>query len=154
MLQVALIGCLMLMPGYAQKGGAKTTDKVVIVTAKAEKAAADGTQKVTVTVKIDKDYHIYANPIGNPDLESAKTLLTFTGAEAVSIEYPKGKTIVDKVVGDYNTYEKEITITAKIKRKAGATGDVEASVKCQACTDKSCLPAATIKVKVDMSKND
>jgi uncharacterized protein len=150
MLRTALIACLVLTPSQTQKGGAKTTDKVVSITAKAEKPAADGSQKVTVTVKIEKDYHIYANPVGNEDLESAKTVLTFTGADAVSIDYPKGKTIVDKVVGDYVTYEKEITITAKIKRKAGATGDVEASVKCQACTDKSCLPAATIKAKVDM----
>lgn len=149
MLRVALMASLMLAPYQAPKGG-KTTDKVVTVTAKAEKAAADGTQKVTVTIKIEKDYHIYANPVINADLEAAKTALTFSGAEAVSIEYPKGKTVADKIVGDYATYEKEVTITAKIKRKAGATGDVEAKVKCQACTDKSCLPAATITSKVEM----
>jgi thiol:disulfide interchange protein len=150
MLKLAMIAFVSLTPIQAKKAAPKTTDSVVKVTAKAEKPAADGSQKVTVTVKIDKDYHIYANAVGNPDLEPAKTVLTIADGDATNIEYPKGKTIVDKVVGDYVIYEKEITITAKIKRKAGATGAFEASVKCQACTDRTCLPVATIKAKVDM----
>lgn len=150
MLHVTMIACILLTPMQEKKSTAKTTDKVVTVTAKAEKPAADGTQKVNVTVKIEKGYHIYANPIGNDDLDNNKSVLTVSGADLVSVDYPKGKTIVDKVLGDYNTYEKEITITAKIKRKAGATGNVEANLKCQACTDKSCLPAITIKTKVDL----
>ncbi len=150
MLRMMLMVCVMLTPGQAPKSASKTTEKVVSASAKAEKPAADGSQKVTVTVKIDKDYHIYANPIGNPDLDANKSVLTFTGADVVSVDYPKGKTVVDKVLGDYITYEKEITITAKIKRKAGATGNVEANLKCVACTDKSCLPVGTVKAKVDM----
>lgn len=150
MLSMTLFTCLMMSPTQAPKSAAKTTDKLVTVMTKAEKPAADGTQKVTVTVKIEKNYHIYANPIGNPDLDANKSVLTFTGADVVSIDYPKGKDVIDKVLGDYKIYEKEIAITAKIKRKAGASGNVESNLKCSACTDKSCLPAATIKTKVDM----
>jgi len=130
-----------------QKSSAKKTENVVKVTAKADKAASDGTQTVTITVKIDSPFHIYANPVGNSDFESAATTLTFTGADAVKIEYPKGKTIKDKTLGDYNVLEGEIKITAKIKPKAGAT--VESSIKCQACDDNKCLLSSTIKTKVE-----
>lgn len=150
MLKTALIALILLTPLQTKKGGPKTSENVVKVTAKAEPPASDGWQKVTVTVKIDKDYHIYANPVGNADLDSAKTVLSFTGADEATIEYPKGKSVVDKIVGDYVVYEKEVSMTAKIKRKPGATGSVEASLKCQACNEKSCLPIATIKTKVEM----
>lgn len=148
MLKSALIVLILLTPMQSKKSASKTSESVVKVTAKAEPPAADGTQKVTLAVKIDNDYHIYANPVGNPDLDSAKTVLSFTGTDDAKIEYPKGKSVPDKVVGDYIVYEKEITITAKIKRKSGAA--VEANLKCQACNEKSCLPIATIKTKVEM----
>jgi DsbC/DsbD-like thiol-disulfide interchange protein len=127
----------------------KTTESVVTVTAKADKAAADGTQQVTLTVKTAKPYHVYANPVGNADLADVQTTVTFNGADVVKIEYPKGKRVEDKIVGDYSVYDGEFTITAKVRKKPGVTGPVEAVVKCQACSDKSCLPSASIKVKTE-----
>jgi thiol:disulfide interchange protein len=128
----------------------KTTESVVKVSVKAEKAAIDGTNAVVFTVKIDNAYHLYANPVKNPDLDAAQTKLTMTGAELVKVEYPPGKLIVDKIVGDYAVYEGEIKITARVRKKAGAAGPVEATIKCQACTEKACLPTGTIKTRIEL----
>lgn len=130
--------------GFAQK----TTDKVVKVTAKADKPAANGNQTITVTLTIDKGWHVYANPVINPDLDSVQTTVTITGVDSAKVTYPKGKTVADKIVGDYATYEGEVTITAQVARKPGSTAPIEVAVKCQACSDKACLNTTTIKTKV------
>src|SRR5262249_33401290 len=56
----------------AAQGGAKRSDSVVKVTAKAEpeKPGADGKQVVIVTLIIDKGWHLYANPVGPEDLSA------------------------------------------------------------------------------------
>lgn len=134
----------------AQSG--KKTENVVKVTAKADKAKADGSQIVTVTIAIDRDWHLYANPVGNDDLKSGQTDITITGADkpqTTKSDYPKGKKVKDALVGDYAIYEETVEAKFTIKRPAGSKGAVEVAVKCQACNDKSCLPPATIKVKVD-----
>ncbi|MBX7102974.1 MAG: protein-disulfide reductase DsbD N-terminal domain-containing protein [Gemmataceae bacterium] len=128
----------------------KTTETVVKVSAKAEKPSADGTQTVVFTVRIDNAYHLYANPVKNPDLDAAQTKLTVTGAELVKVEYPPGKLIVDKIVGDYAVYEGEIKITARVRKKVGATGPVESTIKCQACSEKACLPIGNIKTRIEL----
>lgn len=136
----------------AQTGGKKTTESIVKVKAKADKPASDGTQTVNVTLTIEKGWHIYANPPGNDDLRSSQTVVTINGADkptTTKTSYPKGKTVKDALVGDYATYEGTTEVKLNIKRQPGAKGALEVAVKCQACNDKSCLPAATIKVNVD-----
>jgi DsbC/DsbD-like thiol-disulfide interchange protein len=133
-------------------GRAKKSDAVVKVTAKAERPAADGTQVVNVKLAITKPWHLYANAVGNDDLASGKTEVTVSGADkpqAVKTEYPKGKAVKDAVVGDYYVYEGDVTVKVTIKRPAGATGKLEASVKLQACSDKTCLLPSTVKAAVE-----
>jgi uncharacterized protein len=138
-------------PLSAQVPG-KKTESIVKVKAKADKPATDGTQTVTVTLTIEKGWHVYANPPGNDDLKSSQTIITVNGADkptTTKTTYPKSKKIKDALVGDYEIYEGTAEVKVTIKRALGSNGLLEASVKCQACNDKSCLPAATIKVKVD-----
>ena len=128
----------------------KKSDSVVKVTAKADKPSDDGKQVIKVTMAIDKGWHVYANPIGNEDLESAQTKITIAGIEKskVRIEYPKGKLVRDKLVGDYNVYDNEAVITVHVDwPKDSSPTPLEISIKLQACNDKSCLLPATIKVK-------
>lgn len=154
-MKYALLGATLLAfsaIALAQTGGKKTTESVVKVKAKADKPAADGTQTVTVTLTIERGWHIYANPPGNDDLKSSQTVVTISGADkpaTTKTNYPKGKTVKDALVGDYATYEGTAEVKLTIKRPLGGKGALEAAVKCQACNDKSCLPAATIKVNVD-----
>src|SRR5262249_31448563 len=77
----------------------KKSDSVVKVTASADKPNAKGQQTVTINLAVDKDWYIYANPVGLEDFEDNQTLVKFTGKEA-KIEYPPGTLKIDKVVGN------------------------------------------------------
>jgi DsbC/DsbD-like thiol-disulfide interchange protein len=145
----ALLAVLLTMPGALAQG--KKSDSVVKATATATKPDADGNQVVTVTLAHDSGWHTYANPVGQDDLANAQTVVTVnakTKPEDVKVEYPAGKLIKDKVVGDYKVYDDKVTIKAVVKRAKGDTSPLEVSVKFQACTDKQCLVPATVKLMV------
>jgi hypothetical protein len=154
-LLAGLIAALTVLCGTtaAQKGG-KNSEAVVKVTAKADKADADGKQLVTITMNVDKDWHTYANPVGLDDLESAQTVVEITSKnkpESVKIAYPKGKVQKDDVVGDYKIYEGKVEIKATVQRAKGDSGPLGVKVKFQACSDvsKTCLVPATVKLSVE-----
>src|SRR6516165_5796978 len=128
---VAFLACN-ARPVHAQ---AKKSDSVVKAEAKADKPDADGKQTVTITLDIEKPWHLYANPVDNEDLASAKTDVTITAkdkTENVKIEYPKGKVIVDAAVGNYKVYEGKIEIKATLKRAKGDDSPLEVNIKLQA----------------------
>jgi hypothetical protein len=141
-----------LMP-QAPVSGSKPTnsESVVKVSAKAQRPGPDGKQVIKLTLTIDKGWHVYANPIGNEDLASAQTSVKISGADKakIAIDYPKGKTVKDKIVGDYNVYEADAVIGVTVEWPKGATpAPLELSVKLQACNEKTCLLPSTIKVSV------
>ena len=130
----------------AGEAGVKKSDSKVKTEAK---AGADGT--ITVNLVIDKGWHIYANPVGNEDLDGAKTVIEVkAGGKALKakVEYPKGIVHKDKVIGDYSIYEEKVSIPVRVERAAGDTSPLEISVKFQACDSKQCLLPATVKVTV------
>jgi hypothetical protein len=130
--------------------GVQKSDAVVKVSAKADKPGDDGKQTVTVTLAIDKSWHLYANPVGQEDLAEAQTVMTVSAKEKptdVKIDYPAGKVTKDKVVGDYKVYEGEVTIKATLKRAKGDASAPEVTLKFQACNEKMCLLPATVTVK-------
>lgn len=146
---IPIVLVLITMPGAFGQG--KKSDSVVKVTATATKPDDDGKQVVTVTLAHDSGWHTYANPVGQEDLANAQTVITVsakTKPEDVKVEYPAGKLVKDKVVGDYKVYEEKTTIKAVIKRAKGDTSPLEVSVKFQACTEKQCLVPATVKLTV------
>ena len=103
----------------------------------------------TITLDVEKPWHVYANPVGLDALKSTQTTVKFlTKVEDVKIEYPEGKLVKDDVVGDYKTYEGKVTIKATVKRAKGDNSLLELSVSLQAC-DKVCLLPATIKAKAN-----
>lgn len=141
-----LTGALALVatPCFAQK--TDSGSKVTKVDVKAEKAA-DGGRTVTVTLEIEKGWHLYANPVGDELLEDAATKLTFLAdgkAVAAKVAYPKGKTVT---VGPdrYNIYEDSVTIKATVP--AGAS---KVRIKVQACNDetKKCLLPGSVTADV------
>ena len=132
-------------------GGAKRSDSVVKAVATAEKPDASGRQTVHVKLTIDKAWHIYANPVGNEGLDSAQTTVTVSGKakpKSVNVKYPKGKTIIDPIVGNYGVYEGTVEIVATVERAAGDSGPLEFTVKLQACNEKTCLLPASLKLTV------
>jgi uncharacterized protein YyaL (SSP411 family) len=134
-----------------QEGGAKKSDSLVKTTAEATKPDADGKQVVTVTMIIEPGWHIYANPVGQEDLESVQTKITVSAKaklDDVKVEYPEGKVIQDKVLGKYKVYEDKVEIKATVKRKGGDKSPLEVTAKFQSCNDKQCLLPATVKIEV------
>jgi DsbC/DsbD-like thiol-disulfide interchange protein len=128
----------------------KKSDSVVKAKATADKPT-DGKQVITITLEIDPKYHIYANPVGNPDQESSQTVVT-VGSKAkldsVKIDYPVGKLVKDSTVGDYKIWKDKVTIKATVQRAKNDSGALEVSIKLMACSKTSCLLPATIKLAV------
>jgi thiol:disulfide interchange protein len=128
------------------------SDSKVKITAKADKPGADGKQLVTLTLAVESGWHLYANPVGNEDFADNQTVVSAVPRskhEVLKVEYPAGKVIKDKTVGDYKVYEDTVTIKAEVRRAKDSTEPLELNVKLQACNDKTCLLPATAKVKVE-----
>ncbi len=121
---------------------------MVKATLKAE-PIADGKQAFTLTLTIEKPWHIYASPVGNETLKEAETSVeVFVGGKkvAATIAFPKGGTTKDAVAGDYAIYEGTITIAGTLPR-AKDDGDLEVRIRVMACKEGKCLLPSVIKVK-------
>ena len=149
---VVALALLVVLAGHegTALAQAKKSDSVVKVEAKADKPDADGKQTVTITLDIEKPWHIYANQVENDDLDNAKTVVNITSKnklENVKVTYPAGK-VQKEQTGSYKIYEGKVTIKAQLKRARGDNGPLEVTVKLQACNDKTCLFPVTIKKEV------
>jgi hypothetical protein len=125
----------------------KKSDTVVKAEAKADKIADDGKQLVTITLTIDKGWHLYANPVGNEDLSENQVVVSLKSKNKlkdVTIDYPEGTLHKDKAVGDYKIYEGTVKIKATVQRAKGDTEPLDVTVKVQACDKFKCLLPGTI----------
>src|SRR5436309_2865308 len=87
---------------------AKKSDSVVKVEVDAGKIENEK-QTVTLTLAIEKGYHLYANQIGQENIAIA-TEVTISGQtkpKTVKITYPPGKLEVNSFVGDHYIYERK-----------------------------------------------
>lgn len=151
LLLLGLVLAIPLLGWNAPVSGQKKSDAVVKVTATADKPDADGKQTVSILLTHESGWHSYANPVGLEDLAAAQTTVAITGKnklDDVKVDYPPGKLIKDKIVGDYKVFEDKVTIKATVKRAKGDTGPLDVTVKFQACNDKQCLQSATVKLTV------
>lgn len=155
----ALIGLtaamlLTLWPvGAAEQPGAKKSDAVIKIKAAATAPGADGKQVVTVTLDIDKPWHLYANPVP-ADFPGIPTTVTVSKVkpEDVKVEYPAGKLVKDAVVGDYKVYEGTVVLRATVQRDKTDQGPLELRIRLQACTDQQCLLPATVTLTAAPAK--
>jgi hypothetical protein len=146
MLAALLAGLILCRSASAQ--GLKS-DKVVKADAKTDKPV-DGKQLVTLTLEIDPKYYLYANPVGNADYEANQVSVSVSKGkvDSIKVDYPAGTVKKDAVVGDYKVYTGKVTIKAAVRRAKGDTGPLELAVKLQACSGRSCLLPATVKIAV------
>jgi thiol:disulfide interchange protein len=130
----------------------KETKDAVKITATADKPDEKGNQTVTITLEITKPWHLYANPVGQDDLASAQTVVSFKGKtkpEVVKIEYPAGKVEVDKDIGNYKIYEDKVVIKANVRRAKDDTSPLKVAIQMQACDKSSCLMPSTVEVEAE-----
>jgi DsbC/DsbD-like thiol-disulfide interchange protein len=139
---LALLICAGLSTANAQN-----SDTVVKINAVADRPDEAGNQSVTITLEIDKPWHLYANPVGNDTYVPVQTKVTFKDVEDAKITYPPGKLEKDKD-GDYRIYEGKVVIKAQVKRGKEKTGPLEYSIKVQACKEGTCLLTSTVKKSI------
>src|ERR1019366_4835307 len=73
-------------------GGANKSESKVKASVEASKVDKDGKQTVTITLAIEKSWHLYANPVNHDFLEGAQTTVKIKGkASEVRVKYPEGK---------------------------------------------------------------
>jgi len=131
--------------------GKKATDRVK-VSAAATKPDQSGKQVVTVTMVIDKGWHVYANPVGNPKYPLNATVVSLNAKvkpSKVNVAYPPGKLLEDKDEGKFQIYEGKVTIRAVVQRANGDVGPLDVSVRFYACNANNCFPEANVKLTVD-----
>jgi DsbC/DsbD-like thiol-disulfide interchange protein len=143
---VLLIGLACLGNDNVARAQAKKSDAMVKVKAVAGKETADGITPITLTLAIEKGWHLYANPVGNEDFADNATVVTASGGVKLDVAYPAGKVVKDKTLGNYKVYEDEVKIELKAHRAGGAP--IELNIKVQACNESRCLLPATIKTSV------
>jgi DsbC/DsbD-like thiol-disulfide interchange protein len=141
----AVLSLVMALAGWSLAGGEKEPVKI-----KVESGPVNGgTQVLKVHLDVAKPWHIYANPVENPDLEAAATVVKIDSkAVKAEVKYPKGRELKDNILGSYKVYEDKVTISVTLKRDAGSSGPLELTVRYQACDDKRCLPPKEIKQTV------
>jgi thiol:disulfide interchange protein len=137
----------LVLPVYA---GDKSDSKVK---AAAKVAKLDGNkQKVTITIDIEKDWYIYANPVKAEDFEDNRTRVLIKAKEKVDADVlcPAGKVKEDtKLKLKYNIYEKQVVIEAVVTRTKGDTSPLQVSIDVNSCSQNGvCLLPGTVKLTV------
>jgi hypothetical protein len=137
----------------AQKGKSSKSDYYVKVhaTAEPEKPGEDGKQVLSVTLTIDKGWHIGANPPGESGKATVVQVRSKDKLQQLKVNYPPGKLIRDPD-GDYRIYQGTVVMQTTVQRARGDTDPLQVAVRFAACTDKTkggrCLPPATVKLTV------
>jgi hypothetical protein len=136
MLGIAAV-CLTVNAQDGQKAAPKAgvdEDFPVKMDAVAEKRGADGKQRLTITLSLDKDFYVFANPPGHEEFISAKTTLQVTGKnppQSVDITYPKGEEKKVEGLGTLKIYTGKVQIEAVVQRAAGDSEPLLVTVKLQ-----------------------
>jgi DsbC/DsbD-like thiol-disulfide interchange protein len=144
-------GALVVAPESLSAAGQQAESHVKLA-ATAGKIDKDGNQIITIKMQIGEDWHAYANPVKNEDLESCHTIVKIVGTKKlheVSIDYPAGdRNVYNKEA--YQVYQGNVEIKANIKRAAGDTGPLEVTVQYVTCNDKMgiCLPPESVTLQV------
>jgi uncharacterized protein len=151
LLAAAAVVAVFAVAGPMAQAGGKSDEEVELSVAAGKRDGA-GKQTITLTMVINKGWHIYANPVGNDDLASAATLIKVSGKvkpKQVKVDYPTGKEADDKTIGKYRYYENKVEIPIIVQRAPGDTEPLEISVRFMACSKSGvCKLPATVKKAV------
>ncbi len=142
-----------LRTGQLQAGGAEALSRLpdtahhVHVIKVGHRSTEEG-HEITVTLDIDRGFHINANPASFDSL--IPTSLTFVGVEPIRVKYPPPVRFQPKFTNaPLAVYEGTVGITAVLPKGAigqneGPAGPLRAVVTAQACDEAICLPPADL----------
>lgn len=140
-----------MLASQSDAAAGEKSDSKVKAKASATKLTADGKQTVTITLEIEKGWHIYANPVGDDDFEPNRTRVNITAKEKVvsNVKYPPGKQKIEKIGKDevkIKIYVDKITIQSEITRAPGDTSPLQISIDVNSCNEGTCLAPGTVKL--------
>lgn len=125
----------------AEAGAGVRSNTKVSATVSASKADPSGTRRVTVELKIEDGWHLYANPTENAGLAANQTTLTVLTGKGkqvdAKIDYPEGLLKKDKLTGEHKIYKDRIMIQAVVPN-AGADA-LKLRIRVCACSDEKML---------------
>ena len=109
---------------------------------------AGDSDEIVVTLKIERGYHINANPASFDFL--IPTTVAFGPLKPQAVQYPAPISFQSRFAPDrLNVYEGTVKITARLdKGTLQGVQAVKGSLKAQACTDTVCLPPSEIAFTV------
>ena len=115
------------------------------------KIDAAGRQAITITLLIDKGWHLYANPVKNDAVDTIRTDVKISAAAKlarVDVQYPEGKFHRDAIDPKFTcmVYEDRVDIQAVVQRVPGDTSPLEIDVTFSACDARNCYLPATVKL--------
>jgi uncharacterized protein YyaL (SSP411 family) len=143
------------LAAYAALNGqpVEANPEAVLDSAAHVKAAAHGASfadhdEIVVMLTIDAGYHLNANPASSDYL--MPTAVTIPGAPGARIAYPTGQIFKPKFSPEgISVYEGSVTIKAQLPQGSLASAaNAPLQIEVQACTDRVCLPPATLSVPV------
>jgi uncharacterized protein YyaL (SSP411 family) len=122
------------------------------VRARGEAHGALDHDDITVTLVVDKDYHVNANPASFDYL--IPTRLSIDGLTDMRVTYPAAIVIKPKFAPDgLKVYEGTVTIRAIAPKDTVVRGKpIAGNVRVQACNDEICLPPATLPVTIEIGR--
>ena len=122
------------------------------VRARGEAHGALDHDDITVTLVVDKDYHVNANPASFDYL--IPTRLSIDGLSDTRVTYPAAIVIKPKFAPDgLKVYEGTVTIRAIAPKDTVVGGKpIVGNVRVQACNDEICLPPATLSVTIEIGR--
>jgi uncharacterized protein YyaL (SSP411 family) len=124
-----------------------------------KKVAAGGEIQFEVAIDIEREWHIYANGSSSP--QYSPTVLEVTSAlplKNIDIQYPRPRNYqpdgVDESVSVYSD-RGQIRVTATLDPSAPiGAGEIQLSLRYQACNDQRCLAPKTIKMTIPIEVVD
>ena len=122
------------------------------VRARGEAHGALDHDDITVTLVVDKDYHVNANPASFDYL--IPTRLSIDGLSDTRVTYPAAIVIKPKFAPDgLKVYEGTVTIRAIAPKDTVVRGKpIVGNVRVQACNDEICLPPAMLPVTIEIGR--
>ena len=123
------------------------SDSKVKATATATKIT-NGKQTLTITLDVEKDWYIYANPVNYDQYENNRTRVTVKadGKVTADVKYPKGT----RKDAKYDTYQGKVAIVCEVTRSPGDTSPLQVGIDVNSCglVNMECLLPARIKLTI------
>ena len=150
---IVFIASVLFCP-HSDCGESRSSD-FVRATIKSYDLDLQGNIRFEVALKIKKDWYMYANPVGNKNLNSLSTTLQIISKSKskFNIEYPSGS---KKIEGDssYYIYQQDESIFVTGRVTSNELLKIEVVLRFYLCNERTtvCLPESTVRLQIPIQR--